>query len=137
VRSAWVVAAAVLALAGCGGDEGPRLARADGERLASLAERVGARVVSGDCRAARTATARLQAEALRVVRAGRVPERLQEPFLSGVNDLASRPLRCDRRVVGVADVSVRASDGLAPAPHSANAAQQARNLAAWLRAYSG
>jgi hypothetical protein len=132
---------AVAALAGCGGGDSarnhvPKLARADASRLASLADRIEARVARGDC-GARTTMARLQAEALRLVRVGRVPSRLQEPFLSGVNDLTTRRVPCGRRARGLVHVFVRTDDEIAPVPHSASTAQQARNLAAWLRAYAG
>ena len=134
MRRACAVAAAVV-LAGCGGGDRPRLERADGAPLAALADRVELRAATGDCDV-RTAMARLEAAALRLVRLHRVPAELQEPFVSGVNDLTTRRVRCGRRVVELADVSVRVGDEVEPVPHSGDTAQQARNLAAWLRAYS-
>jgi hypothetical protein len=89
-------------LAGCGSSNGPKLEHADGAALAVIARRI-----ADEPRSARARDiARLQARAIALVNARRVPAELQEPFLSAVNALAAgRP-------------------------------QAARDLEAWLRRYS-
>lgn len=137
MRAACFAAAAVVAVAGCRGDDPPRLARADASRLAALADRIETRLARGDCAAAQANIARLQADALRLVRDGRVPAKLQEPFASGVNDLTTRPFSCSPPPGGTDEVPTIDGDEIAAVPHSSNTARQAQNLAAWLRAYSG
>ncbi|HET7449563.1 MAG TPA: hypothetical protein VFJ78_03125 [Gaiellaceae bacterium] len=89
-------------VAGCGSTGGPKLEHSDGAALIRLAHRIG-----GEPRPARARDiARLQARAIALVNARRVPTDLQEPLLSAVNALAAgRP-------------------------------QAARDLESWLRRYS-
>ena len=89
-------------VAGCGSGGGPKLEHADGTALAVIAHRI-----AGEPRSSRARDiARLQARAIALVNARRVPAELQEPLLSAVNALApGRP-------------------------------QAARDLEAWLRRYS-
>ena len=87
---------------GCGSHGGPKLDHADGAALAVLAHRI-----AGEPRSARARDiARLQARAIALVNARRIPTQLQEPLLSAVNALA------------------------AERPHAA------RDLEAWLKRYS-
>lgn len=79
-----------LLLAGCGGGASPKLARGDAAPLISLAARVPG---EGRCAQAHD-IATLQHRTIALVNAGRVPPSLQEPLLSGVNDLASRAPAC-------------------------------------------
>ncbi|MGN6797543.1 MAG: hypothetical protein ACTHKS_05290 [Gaiellaceae bacterium] len=97
----WITVCSAL-VAGCGSGSGPKLEHADGAALAALAHRI-----AGEPRSARARDiARLQARAIALVNARRVPPDLQEPFLSAVNALAAgRP-------------------------------QAARDLEAWLKRYS-
>jgi hypothetical protein len=89
-------------VAGCGSNGGPKLAHADGAALTNLVHRI-----AGESRPARTRDiGRLQARAIALVNARRVPAELQEPLLSAVNALTTGR------------------------PHAA------RDLEAWLRRYS-
>ena len=76
-------------LVGCGGSE-PRLARTDAQPLIALTARIAH---EGACAQARD-IAGVRAQALRLVNEGRVPARLQEPFLSGVNALGEQAPAC-------------------------------------------
>ena len=72
-------------VAGCGSNGGPRLRHADGAALGTLAHRIAV-----EPRSARSRDiARLQARAIALVNAHRVPAKLQEPLLSGVNAVAA------------------------------------------------
>jgi hypothetical protein len=82
------VAAALLA--GCGGSNGPHLARADVAPLINLSHRIAS---EGACAQARDIHA-LQRSALRLVNERRVPRDLQETFLSGVNELVAQTPAC-------------------------------------------
>jgi len=98
VRRGLVLAAAVLALAGCGSERHgesappppPKLPHALAQSWARQADTVAAALAAGNGCAARTAAARLQHEVIAAVNAGQVPRRLLEPLSSGVNELASR-----------------------------------------------
>jgi hypothetical protein len=75
-------------VAGCGSDSGPKLEHADGAELTSLAHRITSET---GCDQARDIS-RLQARAIVLVNAGRVPHELLEPLLSAVGALgAERP----------------------------------------------
>ena len=76
--------------AGCGGDTQPRLARADVAPLIALAGRIAR---EPGCAQKRDLAA-LSTEATALVNRHAVPARLQEAFLSGVNDLAGRTPAC-------------------------------------------
>jgi hypothetical protein len=92
-RAAWLTAcsAAVLAgAAGCGGSGAPRLQHADAARLTALAHRIAG---EGACGQARDIP-RLEAEAIAVVNAGRVPAELQEPLMSAVGALREQTPVC-------------------------------------------
>lgn len=86
----------VALLAGCGSSRGgqppPTLERADAARLASLSDRI-ARDAGDGCAYGRDAV-RLRAETTRLINAGRVPQLLQEPLSSAVNDIAARAPLC-------------------------------------------
>jgi hypothetical protein len=84
------VLAAALALAGCGGSDGPRLAHEDAAPLIELTRRVAA---EGACAQARDIR-KLQAQALALVNRRRVPQPLQEPLAGGVADLADQAPKC-------------------------------------------
>jgi hypothetical protein len=77
-------------LTACAGGGQPRLARSDAAPLIALSNRIAA---EGACAQARDIRA-LQARAIRLVNAKRVPGELQERFLGGVNLLASRVPAC-------------------------------------------
>jgi hypothetical protein len=95
-------------LAGCGGSNGPHLARADAAPLISLSHRIAREGPFAQARDIRA----LQSRALRLVNGRRVPGVLQETFLSDVNALAE------------------------PVPHRATRAARARSLEHWLQTYS-
>jgi len=83
----WLTVCSVLA-AGCGSGGGPKLAHADGVALLSLTHRIA--VERGSARA--HDVSRLEARAIALVNARRVPKELQEPLLSAVNAIgAGRP----------------------------------------------
>jgi hypothetical protein len=90
------VALAAFAPAGCGGDR-PHLARADAAPLIALSKQIAG---EGRCAQARDIP-RLQARAIRLVNARRVPAALQETLLGGVNQLAARTPVCVPRVTPV------------------------------------
>ena len=77
-------------LAGCGGDGGPRLERADAAPLVALAHRIPH---EGACAQARDIGA-LRTRVTALVNAGRVPSELQETLSSGVNALAAQTPTC-------------------------------------------
>jgi hypothetical protein len=87
MRAALLVGAVFLV--GCGGSE-PRLARTDAQPLIALTTRIAH---EGACAQARDIAA-VRARALRLVNEGRVPAKLQEPFLSGVNALGEQTPAC-------------------------------------------
>ena len=91
MRVALLVGAVFLA--GCGSSE-PRLAHPDAQPLIALATRIAH---EGACAQARDIAA-LQAQSLRLVNEGRVPAKLQEPFLSGVNALNEQKPTCVPKV---------------------------------------
>lgn len=78
------------ALAGCGGDGGPRLERADAAPLVALAHRIPH---ESACAQARDIAA-LRTRVTALVNAGRVPAKLQESLSSGVNALAAQTPTC-------------------------------------------
>jgi len=84
-------------LAGCGGDR-PRLARADAAPLIALSKRIAS---EGRCAQARDIRA-LHRRTIALVDARRVPSRLQQTLISGVDQLASQAPVCVPRVVPVA-----------------------------------
>jgi hypothetical protein len=110
-----VLVGAVL-LVGCGSAE-PRLARIDAQPVIGLTRRIAH---EGACAQARDIAA-VQRRALGLINQGRVPAKLQEPFLSGVNALGEQKPAC-----------VPGEGRGKPA-----AARQATKLRAWLEKYSG
>ena len=86
-QAVWLTVCSVLA-AGCGSGGGPKLAHADGVALMSLTHRI-----AGERGSARAHdVSRLEARAIALVNARRVPKELQEPLLSAVNAIgAGRP----------------------------------------------
>jgi len=84
-----VILVGAVFLVGCGGSE-PRLAQTDAQPLIALTAQIAH---EGACAQARDITA-VRARALRLVNEGRVPARLQEPFLSGVNALGEQAPAC-------------------------------------------
>jgi hypothetical protein len=73
--------------AGCGSSSGPKLEHADGASLIALAHRIATEGERGQARD----IPRLQARAIALINARRVPAKLQEPFLSLVNALPAKP----------------------------------------------
>ena len=120
-------------LAGCGGKAQPQLAHADAGPLIALADRIAG---EGSCGEARDIP-RLGRRAIALIDAHRVPPELQEPFLSGVNDLVAQAPRCTPGAGRTATVAPRiGTRRVGPVPHAGRPAQQARNLEAWLKANS-
>jgi hypothetical protein len=76
-------------LVGCGSSE-PRLAQTDAQPLIALTTRIAH---EGACAQARD-IAEVKRQALRLVNQGRVPAKLQEPFISGVNALGEQTPAC-------------------------------------------
>jgi hypothetical protein len=70
-------------LSGCGGEE-PHLSRTDAAPLIALARRMPGEAACAQARDIRS----LQRRAVALVNARRVPLRLQDPLMSGVNALA-------------------------------------------------
>jgi hypothetical protein len=66
----------------------------------------------------------------------RVPPPLQEPLLSGVNDLEAQLAACGIAPRTTTVTGVAGSPSVEPVPHEPGAAAQARALAAWVRRYS-
>jgi hypothetical protein len=92
-RGSLALAAATVALAGCGGAAqrtGPHLARADAAPLIALAHRIGH---EGACAQARDIR-KLTSQAVALVNARKVPAELAETFMSGVNALAEQTPPC-------------------------------------------
>jgi len=87
MRFALLVGAVFLV--GCG-SSAPRLARPDVQPLLALTTRIAH---EGACAQKRDIAA-MRAQALRLVNEGRVPAKLQEPFLSGVNALVEQTPAC-------------------------------------------
>jgi hypothetical protein len=81
--------AGAVFLVGCGSSE-PRLARTDAQPLIALTTRIAH---EGACAQARDIAA-VRARVLRLVNEGRVPAKLQEPFLSGANALGEQAPAC-------------------------------------------
>jgi hypothetical protein len=88
-RAAWLTACSAL-LAACGSGGGPVLERGDAAELISLAHRIAG---EGGCAQSRDIP-RLHARTIALVNAGRVPQELQEPLVSGVNALAAETPEC-------------------------------------------
>jgi hypothetical protein len=86
IRPALTLLVVGAVLAGCGGQSEPKLARADAAPLIALADRVATLEATDKC-GARQAAAQLQARALRLVHAGRVPVELQAELVSAVGGL--------------------------------------------------
>src|SRR5581483_7086512 len=114
----------------------PRLPRSEATPLLALAHRIAD---EGSC-AERRDIRRLRARAIAAVNAGRVPAQFQEPLLSGVGALGELTPAC---VPGGGVPATRTPPAIhaprgdvAPVPHGATAAQEARNLAAWLERYA-
>jgi hypothetical protein len=84
-----VVLVLVALLVGCGSSQ-PRLDRSDVRPLLTLTSRIAD---EGACAQARDIAA-VRGMALRLVNQGRVPARLQEPLLSGVNALGEQTPAC-------------------------------------------
>jgi len=123
----------VLLLAGCGGKAEPKLAHADAEPLISLAARIAG---EGSCGQAGDIPL-LGRRAVALIDDHRVPAALQEPFLSGVNDLVAQAPRCTPGEARAATAAPHIETGhVEPVPHAGHPAQQARNLEAWLSAWS-
>ena len=79
----------MLLLAGCGGTNAPKLARADAAPLIALAHQIAhenGRGRAGDIQ-------RLQRRVIALVNAGGVPPKLQEPLTSAANALTLDPSR--------------------------------------------
>lgn len=132
-RTASSVVVAVLLLAGCGGKAQPKLAHTDGAPLIALTGRIAG---EGPCGQARDIPL-LGRRAVSLIDAHRVPAALQEPFLSGVNDLVAQVPRCTPGERRKDTVAPRIETGhIEPVPHSNHPAQEARNLRAWLSAWS-
>jgi hypothetical protein len=87
MRAVALVLAAFLV--GCGSSQ-PRLDRTDVRPLLALTSRIAD---EGACAQARD-IAEVRSLAVRLVNRGRVPETLQEPFLSGVNALGEQTPAC-------------------------------------------
>jgi hypothetical protein len=77
-------------LAGCGGGEGPHLARSDTAPLVALADKISR---EGACAQARDIRA-LSSLRTKLLNAHKVPSALQEPLSSGVNALAALTPPC-------------------------------------------
>lgn len=89
---ASLAATSALLLAGCGGrDPGPAIPRSDAQHLIALTHRVAAAKEGCD---QQRAIAQVQAEATRLVNAGRVPPALEESLMSGVNALVADQPTC-------------------------------------------
>jgi hypothetical protein len=87
MRVVLLVLAALLV--GCGGSE-PRLERSDVRPLIALTSRIAG---EGSCAQVRDIAA-VRRLAVRLANQGRVPAKLQEPFLSGVNALGEQTPAC-------------------------------------------
>jgi hypothetical protein len=125
----------VLALAGCAGGSVPKLDATDAGPLIALARLIAR---EGTCGQARDIP-RLQSRVVVLVNTGRVPEKLQEPLASGAAALAElRPAcRPGSPPAATDPPPLQKPAGVVPVPHAATPSQEARNLEAWLRLYSG
>jgi hypothetical protein len=91
-----VVLTLVLALAGCGGTvkraqpKPPRLPRDLAQAWAQQADQVAAALAAGDGCTAQQIAVSMHAQFVSAVNGRRVPQRLQEPLGSALNDLQSR-----------------------------------------------
>ncbi len=113
----------------------PQLARADAAPLAALAGRIA---VERPCAQRRDIRA-LQRRAIALVNAGRVPDALQEPFLSGFAALAAESPACQANAQAhpASPSPARpAPTKVDPVPHAASVEREARNLQRWLEAYA-
>lgn len=88
-RTAVLLAAAAVLLAGCGGG-GPHMARQDAAPLITLADKISR---EGACAQARDIRG-LRARTTTLINAHRVPAALQEPLSSGVNALVVQTPPC-------------------------------------------
>jgi hypothetical protein len=84
--------------AGCGAAAEPRLAQPDAAQLISLSQRIAR---EGAC-AQKRDIPRLHDRAIALINAGRVPQELQEPLMSGVGALSSQTPVCLANVTPVA-----------------------------------
>ncbi len=132
-RSASSAAASLVLVAGCGGSGPAKLARVDATPLIALATRITRETSCGQARD----IPRLSTRVIALVNAHRVPADLQEPLLSGVNDLASHAPSCRRpdSRVAVTEPTIDTST-VASVPHGTSPTQQAANVLAWLVAWS-
>ena len=89
MRAVVASLAAVVVVGGCGGSD-PHLRRTDVQPLVALTSRIAH---EGACAQARD-IATVRTRALRLVNEGRVPAKLQESFLSGVNALGAQAPTC-------------------------------------------
>jgi hypothetical protein len=80
----------VVLAAGCGGASQPKLGHDDAARLIALTDRIA---VEDPCAQAHD-IAGVNARAIQLVNQGRVPAKLQEPLLAGVNALAAHDPHC-------------------------------------------
>jgi hypothetical protein len=126
---ASLAATSALVLAGCGGSSQPALHQADAQRLIALANRVEA--AGGSC-AKQHAIAQVQAEATRLVNGRRVPVRLQETLMSGVNALVDDQPTC------LPDVPVSTTTHAKPTPPPAKPEKPKQTpQAGWPRMHHG
>ena len=126
------VALLALLLAGCGQAEReqtpqPKLPRALATELAARSDRVAARLAADDPCSARADAEALQHQVIAAVNERRVPARYLEELTSAVNALV------DSIVCVFPEGNVKDDDRVKPLGRSA---QDARNLAEWLRANS-
>ena len=89
-RAVSLTACSALLLAGCGGSGTPKLDRSDAAGLIALAHRVASEDACGQARDIPL----LRRRAIALVNAGRVPDELQEPLMSGVAALAEQTPVC-------------------------------------------
>ena len=120
-------ALALLMTAGCGAHAQrqavqPRLSAPLAAELSRESTAIATLLDAGNSCAALRGAERLQRHTIAAINHGRVPGALQEPLQSTVNDLAAR---------------VRCVPGAPVAPATPqSAAEEARNLSAWVRRYS-
>jgi hypothetical protein len=108
-RGTVAALAFTAAVAGCGDQKAPRLARADSAPLIALSHRIAAERPCAQARDIRT----LQRRAALLVDAQRVPRALEPTLVAGVQALADRTPPC---VPAVPAISVPPPPP-APAPH--------------------
>lgn len=97
MRRAALLGALALLAAGCGSGaqeepapKPPRLPHALAQSWAQQADSVASALAGGDDCTADARAAALQSQVIDAVNARRIPERLAEPLVSGVNELADR-----------------------------------------------